>query len=293
MKTMGNKIEKIFIIANTVLLTLLAITMLLPLINILAISLSSPLAVDRNIVFFWPVEFTTASWQIILRRTDIWNSFGITVFITVFGTFLSLFLTAITAYPLSKSHFLPRKILMLGMVITMIFHAPMIPYFLTIREIGLYDSVWVLILPSALSAFNIIIMRTFFIELPDELEEAAKIEGANEFHILLKIVFPLSKAIFATVGLFYAVVYWNMFKHAILFISNTNLYPLQLKLRMLIVGAEPASIGGVVMDVTSRAYNARTVLSAAIIFATVPIIMVYPYLQRHFVKGVMVGSVKG
>lgn len=293
MKKTTSNVEKIFLKGNMIVLTIIAVTMVLPLINILAISFSSPLAVDRNLVFFWPVEFTTASWGVILGRADIWKAFGITVFITVFGTFLSLFLTAITAYPLAKSHFMIRKGLNLAIVITMIFHAPMIPYFLTIREVGLYNSIWVLIIPSCLSAFNIIIVRTFFMELPDELEEAAKIEGANEFGILFRIVLPLSKAVFATVGLFYAVVYWNMFKHAILFISDIDLYPLQLKLRMLIAGTDEINIGGAAADITSRPYNSRTLLSAAIIFATIPILLVYPYIQKYFVKGVMIGSVKG
>jgi putative aldouronate transport system permease protein len=280
--------EKIFRISNITFLGLLSFAMLVPVLKVLSTSFSSAFAVDSGQVFLWPVEFTFASWEQILNREALWRSFGITVSITVIGTFLSLLITALFAYPLSKKEFPLARVLLIGVVITMVFRYPIIPYFLTLRELGLYNSYWVLIIPHVLTAYNLIIMRTFFKQFPQELEEAAQMEGCGYFKILFQIVLPLSKAVLATLGIFYAVMLWNQFMHPLLFIESQHLYPLQLRLRQYIVSADASYFTGDVLPM----YNSATLKAATIIFATVPILLVYPFLQKHFVKGAMLGSIK-
>ena len=173
---------------------------------------------------------------------------------------------------------------------TMIFKAPTVPYFLTVRSYGLYNNVLVLILPHILSAYNLAIMRTFFKQFPSEVEEAAEIDGCGSFQTLIRIVLPSSKAVLATVGLFYGVTIWNQFQHPMMFISKTELYPLQLKIRQLI------NAGGDITGMVVRSdvnYNETTLGAAAVVFAIIPVVAVYPWLQKYFAKGAMLGSVKG
>jgi putative aldouronate transport system permease protein len=282
--------EKAFRISNIVFLGLLAFAMVVPLVKVLSTSFSSAFAVDTGQVFLLPVEFTTASWERILSRAPLWRSFGITVLITGLGTLISLLITALFAYPLAKKEFAIAKIVLIGVVITMVFRYPIIPYFLTVRGLGLYNNFWVLIVPHMITAYNLIIMRTFFKQLPKELEESAQLEGCGYFQILFRIVLPLSKAVLATLGIFYAVMMWNQFLHPLLFIESQDLYPLQLRLREYIVSSEFSN--DIVIGSELPLYNPATLKAATIIFATVPILMVYPFLQKHFVKGALLGSVK-
>jgi len=280
--------DLIFRYAVTALLSLLSVLMVIPFIKVLATSLSGPYAVGAGQVYLWPVQFTWDSWSYILGLKPLWSSFSITVFATVVGTILSLLLTSLFAYPLSKDEFKLAKILMFLVVLTMIFRYPIIPYFLALRSYGLYNSIWVLILPYTLTAFNLIIMRTFFKELPKELEEAAQMEGCGYFRMLFQIVLPSSQAVIATLGIFYAVGIWNQFLIPLLFIEDQALYPLQLKLREYIVNVDMEAGGfGEILP-----YSNETLRSATIIFATIPILLVYPFLQKYFVKGAMLGSVK-
>lgn len=276
---------------NAVFLTLASMTMLFPLLHLLAVSFSSPYAADSKRVMLLPVEFTTASWTHILNKGDLWVSFGITVYITVVGTLISMVLSVLTAYPLAQNAFLLRKQVMLGIVITMIFNAPLIPFFLTIKELGMLNSLWSLIIPGAIGTFNMIIIRTFFMGLPPELDDSARIDGCHDFRILFQIYLPLSKPVLATVSLFYAVGYWNTFQRAVLFIRDPNLWPLQMKLREYLINPDEAVAANQMIG--EFAYNPTTLKAATIIFATVPILLVYPYLQKYFVKGALLGSVKG
>ncbi|MGG1514299.1 carbohydrate ABC transporter permease [Paenibacillus oryzisoli] len=278
--------ETCFRAANYAVLLLLSITMILPIIHVLALSLSDPAAVDAHKVQFVPIEPTSAAWTHIVNKADLWRALGVNIFITVVGTLLSLLVSSLLAYPLARKDFHLRKIMMLGIVFTMIFQAPMIPYFLTIKALGLLDSIWVLILPSTISAFNLIILRTFFQQLPFELEESARIDGCTDYGILFRVVLPLSKPALATMGLFYAVIYWNMFYHAILFIRSPKLYPLQLKLRETMVNTDLAA------NLNLMAYNSQTLQAATIIFVTLPILLVYPFIQKYFVQGATLGAVK-
>lgn len=287
-KSMG---ERVFDFFNYTFLILAATTMVLPLINLLAVSLSGPIPAESMKVFLLPVEFTTAAWKEILSNTVLWKSFGVTVLLTVVGTFLSLFFTVLTAFPLSRREFLLRKPIMFAIVITMIFNAPMIPYFLTVRAVGLMDSFWALIIPGLISAFNMVIVRTFFLGIPSELDDAAKIDGCHDFRLLFQIYLPLSKPVLATIGLFYAAGYWNTFKTALLFIRDQKLWPLQLRLRSYFIEPEEIAVMDLVMG--DYNFNMTTLKAATVIFAVVPILLVYPYLQKYFVKGAHLGSLKG
>ncbi|WP_418041768.1 MULTISPECIES: carbohydrate ABC transporter permease [Paenibacillus] len=282
--------EKCFQVANYVFLTAAALTMILPLLHLLAVSLSSPVAADSKEVFLWPVGFTMSSWKHILQSSGLWQSFGVTVFITVAGTALSMLFSVLTAFPLSRKEFLIRKQVMLGIVVTMIFNAPMIPFFLTVRELGMMNSIWALIIPGVIGTFNMVILRTFFMNLPKELDDTARIDGCHDFRILFQIYLPLSKPVLATVSLFYAVGYWNTFQRAVLFVRDPDLWPLQMKLRAYLTS--PEELAQVNMFLDDYDFNTTTLKAATILFASVPIILVYPYLQKYFVKGSLLGSLK-
>ena len=249
-----------------------------------------PAASDMNIVNLWPVDFTLSSWYYILSRADIWKSFALTLVATLATTFLALLITSLMAYPLAKKEFKIRRIVMIFVTVTMVFKAPVVPYFLVMKGIGMINNPMVLVLPHILTAYNMIIMRTFFSNFPTEVEESARIDGCGCFRVLWKIVLPSSKAVLASVGLFYAVTAWNQFQHPLMFIQDTKLYPLQLKIRQLING------GSELMSVTAAQdvnYTESTLSAATVVFAIIPIIMVYPWLQKYFAKGAMLGSVKG
>ena len=225
-----------------------------------------------------------------LTKGNIWRAFGLTALSTLIGTFLALLITSLMAYPLSKKNFPAAKYVMLYVVFTMIFKAPMVPYFLTLKGIGLYNNFWVLVFPHILTAYNLIIMRSFFKQFPDEVEEAAQIDGCGKFRMLFQIVLPSSKAVLATLGLFYAVPMWNQYQHPMMFIQDVKLYPLQMKIRQIINGGGDLQAIAAVRHVN---YTEATLSAAAVVIAIVPILIVYPWLQKFFAKGAMLGSVKG
>ena len=282
--------DKTFRIIVTVILCIFAGISIVPLLTVVAMSFSSKAASDMNIVNLWPVDFTLSSWYYIQSRVDIWKSFALTLVATLATTFLALLITSLMAYPLAKKEFKIRRIVMIFVTVTMVFKAPVVPYFLVMKGIGMINNPMVLVLPHILTAYNMIIMRTFFSNFPTEVEESARIDGCGCFRVLWKIVLPSSKAVLASVGLFYAVTAWNQFQHPLMFIQDTKLYPLQLKIRQLING------GSELMSVTAAQdvnYTESTLSAATVVFAIIPIIMVYPWLQKYFAKGAMLGSVKG
>ncbi|MDL2301734.1 carbohydrate ABC transporter permease [Lachnospiraceae bacterium OttesenSCG-928-D06] len=282
--------DRLFQSIITLILCIFGFVALVPLISVVAMSLSSKTAADMNIVNLWPVGFTLDSWKYILSDNALWRAFFVSLFSTIVGTILALCITSLLAYPLSKTDFRMGRYVMLMIVITMIFKAPVVPYFLTLRTLGLVNNPLVLVLPHILTAYNLAIMRTFFKQFPGEVEEAAKIDGCGYFQILCRIILPSSKAILATVGLFYAVTMWNQFQHPMMFITNPKFFPLQLKIRQLIGGGSELSS----ITMLSKAnYSESTLSSAAVVFALIPIVVVYPWLQKYFAKGAMLGSVKG
>lgn len=282
--------DTIFRCAITVFLCLIALIALIPLVTVVATSFSSRAAVDTNSVTLWPKGFTLASWAYILKYKALWKSFGITAASTLIGTFLALVVNSLMAYPLSKRDFKLGKVIMMGIVLTMIFKAPTVPYFLALRNMGLFNNPAVLVVPHIISAYNLTIMRTFFKQFPQEVEEAATIDGCGSFQLLFRIVLPSSTAVLATLGLFYAVTIWNQFQHPVMFIQDPELFPLQLKIRQLINSGSELQM---VTTGTNVNYNDRTLRAATVIFAIIPIMAVYPYLQKYFAKGAMLGSVKG
>lgn len=283
--------EKVFVTAITIFLILFSIIAIIPLLSVIATSFSSKSAVDMNLVTLWPKQFTFDSWTHIIDRPDLWKSFFLTLGSTVIGTVLALLMTALFAYPLSKSEFRWGSVIMVAVVIAMIFKAPIVPYFLTVRSIGLYDNPLVLVVPHILNPFNLIIMRTFFKQFSKELEEAALLEGCGYFRMLFQFVLPLSKAVLATLALFYGVVLWNQFQHPLFFLQDPNWFPLQIKIRQFITDDNVIMAGAA--STANLNYNERTLRAATVIFAIIPIILVYPFLQKYFVKGAMIGSVKG
>ena len=290
MKVKESLRDRIFYYVVVTILIMLAMVAVIPLVTVLALSLSSKAAADMNIVNLWPVGFTLASWKYILTNEGIWRSFFITVGATVIGVLLALTITSLMAYPLSKKEVKAGMILMIMAMITMVFKAPVVPYFLTLKNIGLFNNPLVLFLPQILTAYNMIIMRSFFQAFPSEVEEAALIDGAGRFKLFYSIVLPSSKAVLATVGLFYGVTIWNQFQHPMMFIQDSKLFPLQMKIRQMISnGSELRSLASMV----GVNYSDRTLQSAAVVFAILPIIAIYPFLQKYFAKGAMLGSVKG
>lgn len=282
--------DRVFGLVIMTALCIIAVVALVPLLSVLSLSFSSKNAVNMNAVTLLPVEFTLASWKCIFARSDMWRSAGITLASTAVGTVLALLITATMAYPLSKKEFKLSHIIMVGVIITMIFKAPIVPYFITMRAIGLYNNPLVLVLPHILSAYNLAVMRTFFLQFSKEIEESAMIDGCGPFRTLFKIVLPSSKAIIATIGLFYGVVFWNQYQHPLYFIQDTRLYPLQMKVRQFINEGTELQTLAVKANVN---YTDRSLKAAIVVFAILPIIAIYPFIQKYFEKGAMLGSVKG
>ncbi|CAG7647835.1 carbohydrate ABC transporter permease [Paenibacillus allorhizosphaerae] len=285
-----SKTEKTFSVINIVFLTVLGLTMLLPLLHVLAQSFSNSVAINKGLVSFWPVHFTTANYANILKDPTIWLAFRNSVIITVAGTLINLIATASLAYPLSRQEYLGRKFILIMVLITLIFHAPLIPNYLLLKQLKLLDTLWVLMIPSAISAYNMFVMRSFFMNLPNELFDSARIDGCGEMRMLWNIVLPLSKPAMATMGIMYAVSNWNTYSAAIYYINNRKLIPLQVRLREMVItdqfGASDSAIDSMLN------LSPEGMKMAVIVVATIPIMLVYPFLQKHFIKGMLVGSVK-
>ncbi len=285
--------EKIFTVFNYTFFTLLCLIMLYPFWHVIMLSLSSSNMALRGGIFLWPKEFTWTTYRTVFRNPDIYTGYGTTLFVTIIGTVLATFLTATIAYPLSKSRLHGRKLFTFLLILTMIFNAGMIPNYLLIRNIGLYDSRWALILPLTVSAYNAVIMRSFFLSIPEALEESARIDGANDIRIFFTIILPLSKATIATILLFNAVMYWNDYMSTVMYIKSTDKWSMQAVLRQMLNNTQQAMEKAGFSVLVEETANAQTVKAASIVVATVPILIVYPFVQKYFVKGVMIGGVKG
>ena len=271
-------------------LTLLVFACVYPFLNVLAYSFSGYNAVLSGKVTFYPIDFTISAYQQIIGKQQMWKAMSTTVFVTFMGTFAGLLLTTFAAYALSRDT-LPGKKILLGLIIfTMYFNGGIIPTFLVVKQLGMYDSLTSLYLPQAMSVFNFIVMRTFFKQLPESLEEAARIDGASDIAVFFKIVIPLSVPIIATIALFYAVQYWNNYFDALLYIQDPDKYTLQLRLRSLLFADELNSGAASEADVQVMSQSLKM---ACVAVSTIPILVVYPWLQKYFVKGVMLGAVKG
>jgi ABC-type glycerol-3-phosphate transport system permease component len=284
--------EKVFDAANAMFLVALSVTIIIPVLHIVANSLSDSVPLMRGDVALWPVGMNLDNFVLVANNTVFLNSFKITLFLVIVGTLINLSLTFITAYPLSRPELKGRKLLMLFIVFTMIFQAPIIPLYLIVRNLRIINTIWAMIVPSAIRAFNLILCITFFkTSVPRELIDAAKVDGMSEYGILARVVLPLSKPIVMTLLLFYAVNHWNNYYHAILFITDHRLRPLQLYLYQML---SQSDVGDAMANATEFITNTtpRGIISATVVAATVPIVIVYPFIQKHFVKGALLGSVK-
>lgn len=278
--------ERVFNVFNIVFLALLSICAFYPMYYVLMASFSqSGQLMAHSGMLLTPAGFSTSAYEVIINNKNIWTGYGNTLFIVIIGTLLSLAFTSMAAYPLSRKTFGLRNFFMMLITFTMMFSGGLIPRFLVVKDVGLYDSIWSLILPVAINTTNLIIMRTAFAAIPESLEESAKIDGANDLIIYVRIVMPLAKATLAVLALYYGVAYWNSWFTASIYLRSRSKFPLQLILREILIANENENTDSELMS--------ESIKYAAIIVSTVPILCAYPFLQRYFVKGVMIGAVKG
>ncbi len=284
----------IAIVVYTV-LTLVAVVMLYPFLNLVAVAFSSYTSFIKNPLMFIPKDLTFDAFRFVFASKSLWRSYANTIFITLMGTLLSLFITVTLAYPLSKRFVKGRGIINGLMIFTMFFGGGLIPNFLLIRTLGMYNSIWALIIPGLLSPYNTILAINFFKAIPDSLDEAAYIDGAGDGYTLWKIVLPLSAPIISTIALFVAVSYWNSYFNAIVYIKDHTKWPLQLLLREILLAADNMALvtGGNAAEINPNSIPSVSVRYATVVVVMLPIMCVYPFLQKHFAKGVMLGAVKG
>lgn len=280
---------RVFDVFNLILLGAVGVLAMLPFVFIIAGSLATEEELTRRSFFLWPETLSLESYAAIFSTPTFIRSLAVTIGVTVVGTLIQLAVTVCMAYPLAKRGLPGRNIIISLIIFTMVFSAGMIPTFLLVKDLGLLNSWWALILPAAVNPFSLIIIKNFFQELPIELEESAKIDGATELRILWSILLPLSKPVLATFALFYAVGIWNDFMSPLLYLSDSSMWTLQMFLRQVTVAANVA------VDNPDPNYvaPAQGIKFAVVVVATVPILLFYPFLQKHFAKGILIGSVKG
>ncbi|WP_217556645.1 carbohydrate ABC transporter permease [Paenibacillus sp. GbtcB18] len=295
MNTIQSTREKAFDWAVYALLTIVSLIVLYPLVFVLVASFSSPEAVMRGEVWLWPKNITWMGYTKIFQNNEILTGYLNTIVYTVVGTAINLILSIAAAYPLSRKDFAGRNAISALMVFTMFFSGGMVPTYLLVKNLGMLNTMWALVIPGAVSVYNIIIMRTFFqSSIPGEMQEAASIDGCSNLGILWKIVLPLSMPIIAVMILFYSVGHWNSYFSGLMYLTDRDKYPLQLFLREILIQGQMQEMLGVGDDSHARnVMEGEAIKYAVVIVANLPVLMLYPFLQRYFVKGVMIGSVKG
>ncbi|WP_058308041.1 carbohydrate ABC transporter permease [Gracilibacillus massiliensis] len=281
---------RVFDVFNHIFLLLLGLSTFIPFVYVIAASFATEAEIAARPFFLVPETITLAAYEYIFSTNTFIRSIGVSVLVTVGGTIVSLLLTMTMAYPLSRHHLLGRNLILNLVVFTMVFNGGMIPTYMVVRSLGLLDSLWALILPVAINPFYLIIVKSFFQNLPTELEEAARIDGCSDMGVFWRIVIPLSKPVIATFTLFYAVFYWNDFFNALLYISDNAKWPVQLLLQQLMM---VANVDFGEMDVMLQDPPEESLKMAVVVVATIPILIFYPFLQKHFAKGILLGSVKG
>jgi putative aldouronate transport system permease protein len=280
---------RVFDVFNVVLLVAIAIVALVPFVYVLAGSFATEAELATRSFFLWPETFSLDAYEAIFTSPAFVRALITTIAVTAVGTLVQLMLTATMAYPLSKANLPGGRLILSLIVFTMVFGGGMIPTFLVVKDLGLLNNYWALILPMAINPFSLIIIKNFFQQLPAELEESAKIDGANELQTLWSIVLPLSKPVLATFALFYAVGIWNDFMSPLLYLNDNSMWTLQMFLRQVTVATDLS----VVEQDPTQLPPAQGIKFAVIIVATLPIVLFYPFLQKHFAKGMLIGSVKG
>jgi putative aldouronate transport system permease protein len=286
----------LFMIVNITILCLFGLITLLPVMNVVAKAFSGEGPVIAGQVLFWPVRFQVNTVRYVLTQPEFRNAFSITVFVTLIGTAIAMFLTTSAAYPLSKPALRGRKIFLYIFVFVMLFNAGMVPNYILYRSLKLTNTIWALVFSGTFSVFNLFIMKNYFESLPESIEESARIDGASNLVTLYRIVIPMSLPVIATITLFYSVGFWNNYFAGVLYITTPKLKPLQQYLYDLITMAlnTTDATGNISGDINSiMNLSGENVRSATIVVSTLPILLVYPFLQKYFVKGVTIGSVKG
>jgi putative aldouronate transport system permease protein len=290
--TMG---EKLFSAANIVIMTLLIVIFLYPIINMAAISMSGDVAVLRAEVTVFPIGFNTQAYNKIIANAMLWRSILNSLFVAFVGCGLSLIMVSVAAYPLAFADFYGKKLYTILILFTMWFSGGIIPTFMTIRNLGLIDSLWALIVNSLLSAYHVVIARSYFQSIPKSMVESARIDGANDYRILFRIIMPLSKPVLATIALWIIVGHWNDYLNSLIFLSSRDNYTLQLVLKEIVLYSE-SSLYGLSMAVTGGGGGVSDlgpqVRNAALVVSMIPMIVIYPFVQRYFVSGIMLGAVK-
>ncbi len=285
--------ERVFEGINLFILIILGALMLFPFLNLLAKSFSSTTAITTGQVLFLPVDFQLGTYKYVMNESQFWDSLKVSLIITIGGTAGSMLVSCLTAYPLSKTWLYGRKPLILFFVFTMLFSGGMVPAYLLMRTLNLINTIWVLFIPFLLSVYNMILLKNFFEEIPQEVEESAQLDGASNVRILISIVLPMSLPAMATIGLFYAVGYWDNYMNGLLYITTPSLRPLQTYLYQVVTEAINVDEALSMDAQENAALNSEAIRAATIMLACIPIMCVYPFLQKYFVKGMRVGSVKG
>lgn len=287
--------DRILLIVICFFLTLLMLTVLYPLVYIFSSSFSSPNAVVSGKVWLFPVEFSVRAYESIFHSSQVMLGYYNSIVYTVIGTLINVTFTILLAFPLSQRKMFGRNIIVMLMVFTLFFDGGLIPTYLLVKDLQILDTRWALWLPGALSVFQVIIARTFFINsIPAELQEAAQIDGCRDTRYLISIVLPLSKPILAVMSLMYAVGHWNAYFDALIYLRSEHLFPLQYVLRNLLIlnAADPEMLAGTALKLRDQGFE-QVLKYALIVVACVPVMIMYPFVQKHFVKGVMIGSLKG
>lgn len=277
-----------------IILSIIGVIMLYPLLVVFSTSFSAPSAVTSGKVWLFPVDFSLEGYKAVFRTNDVLIGYRNSLFYMIFGTIVNLFMTLITAYPLSRDDLVGQGIIMKLFTFTMIFSGGMIPNYLLMKDLGLLNSVWVMIIPGAISVYNMIITRTFIkSNIPKEMLEAAQIDGCSDIQYFIKMVLPLSGAVIAVITLYYAISHWNAYFSAFMYLSDKELYPLQIFLKNILVSNQVEA--DMIVDEQVQAIEgiAEVLKYSLIVVAVVPVMIIYPFVQKHFVKGVMIGAVKG
>ena len=285
--------DRVFYAINTLLLLITFLIVAYPIYFVIIASVSNPLAVNSGQVILAPVGFTLNGYEKILAFSRIWLGYRNTIFYVILGTAIAVVLTVSLAYPLSRKDFRMRNPLMAMVAFTMFFGGGMIPTYLVINQMNLLNTIWAVVLPGAITAQHVIIVRTFFQSIPSEMVEAAAIDGATNFKVFLKIILPLSKAVVAVIVLYVASSLWNGYFGPMIYLTDQNLYPLQLFLRQILLQNDMQGVDISAAAVAEQQETAQLIKYGVIIVSTVPMMLLYPFVQKYFVKGVMIGSIKG
>ncbi|WP_376769552.1 carbohydrate ABC transporter permease [Paenibacillus plantarum] len=285
--------EKVFDAVVNGLAFLIVVVVLYPLLFIVSASFSDPALVLNGEVILLPKQITLEAYRNVFQNEQIWNGYGNTILYTAVGTIINLIMTTLAAYPLSRPDLPGRGIFMVFITLTMFFSGGLIPSYLLVKNLGMVDTMWALVIPGAIATYNLIVMRTYFqSNIPWEIQEAAHMDGCSNWKLLTHVILPLSKPIMAVMVLFYAVGHWNSFFNALIYIRSKDLYPLQLVLREVLMVSQ-ADVVDSNVGLESKILLAESIKYVVIIISSLPVLLMYPFVQKHFVKGVMIGSLKG